>query len=240
MLDDARLHQHLIGKTGSRRELNTPVLVVDRDALQRNIELMAGLARANGVALRPHAKTHKSVDIARLQIAAGAVGICCAKLGEGEALAAGGIDSILITSPVVTSPALDRLAALNARMRDLAVVVDTVSNVTALANVTAGVKLNVLIDIDPGVRRTGVTSIDAAIEVLQAIQANPHLAYRGVQFYVHVDRLINPPADGFFLEVKSRTWSRRDASDKAAIITELLEHLGARPDETIEGGYVEL
>ena len=183
MLDDARLHQHLIGKTGSRRELNTPVLVVDRDALQRNIELMAGLARANGVALRPHAKTHKSVDIARLQIAAGAVGICCAKLGEGEALAAGGIDSILITSPVVTSPALHRLAALNARMRDLAVVVDTVSNVTALANVTAGVKLNVLIDIDPGVRRTGVTSIDAAIEVLQAIQANPHLAYRGVQFY---------------------------------------------------------
>jgi 5-methylthioadenosine/S-adenosylhomocysteine deaminase len=66
------------------------------------------------------------------------------------------------------------------------------------------------------------------------------VAYRGVQFYVHVDRLTNPPADGFFLEVKSRTWSRRDASDKAAIITELLEHLGARPDETIEGGYVEL
>jgi 5-methylthioadenosine/S-adenosylhomocysteine deaminase len=66
------------------------------------------------------------------------------------------------------------------------------------------------------------------------------VAYRGVQFYVHVDRLINPPAEGFFLEVKSRTWSRRDASDKAAIITELLEHLGAQQDATIEGGYVEL
>jgi 5-methylthioadenosine/S-adenosylhomocysteine deaminase len=66
------------------------------------------------------------------------------------------------------------------------------------------------------------------------------LAYRGVQFYVHVDRLINPSAEGFFLEVKSRTWSRRDASDKSAIITELLEHLGAHQDATIEGGYVEL
>lgn len=65
------------------------------------------------------------------------------------------------------------------------------------------------------------------------------VAYRGVQFYVHVDRLINPAAEGFFLEVKSRTWSRRDASDKAAIITELLDHLGAHQDATIQGGYVE-
>jgi 5-methylthioadenosine/S-adenosylhomocysteine deaminase len=66
------------------------------------------------------------------------------------------------------------------------------------------------------------------------------VGYRGVQFYVHVDRLLNPPADALFVEVKSRTWSRRDAQDKAAIITELLERLGARPDETIEEDYVEL
>lgn len=66
------------------------------------------------------------------------------------------------------------------------------------------------------------------------------VAYRGVQFYVHVDRLLHPPTGGYFLEVKSRTWSRRDAQDKAAIITELLERLGARPDETIEEDYVEL
>jgi 5-methylthioadenosine/S-adenosylhomocysteine deaminase len=66
------------------------------------------------------------------------------------------------------------------------------------------------------------------------------VAYRGVQFYVHVDRMVNPPADGYFLEVKSRTWSRRDAQDKAAIILELMELLGARPDDTIEEGYVEL
>jgi 5-methylthioadenosine/S-adenosylhomocysteine deaminase len=66
------------------------------------------------------------------------------------------------------------------------------------------------------------------------------VAYRGVQFYVHVDRMVNPPDAGYFLEVKSRTWSRRDAQDKAAIILELMELLGARPDDTIEEGYVEL
>jgi 5-methylthioadenosine/S-adenosylhomocysteine deaminase len=65
------------------------------------------------------------------------------------------------------------------------------------------------------------------------------VAYRGVQVYVHVDRLLNPPADGCFVEVKSRTWSRRDAQDKAAIVTELLDRFGARPDDTIEEGYVE-
>jgi 5-methylthioadenosine/S-adenosylhomocysteine deaminase len=66
------------------------------------------------------------------------------------------------------------------------------------------------------------------------------IAYRGVQFYVHVDRLLNPTAEGFFVEVKSRTWSRRDASDKAALITELLERLGVRPNETVVEDYVEL
>jgi 5-methylthioadenosine/S-adenosylhomocysteine deaminase len=66
------------------------------------------------------------------------------------------------------------------------------------------------------------------------------IAYRGVQFYVHVDRLINPATEGYFLEVKSRTWSRRDARDKAAIIMELLQRLGARPEQTIEEDYVEL
>ena len=66
------------------------------------------------------------------------------------------------------------------------------------------------------------------------------VAYRGVEFYVHLDRLLEPPADGYFLEVKSRTWSQRDARDKAAIITELLALFGATPDDTIGDGYVGL
>ena len=66
------------------------------------------------------------------------------------------------------------------------------------------------------------------------------VSYRGVQFYVHLDRLLKPATDGYFVEVKSRTWSRRDAEDKAAVISQLLERLGTRPDETIETDYVEL
>jgi 3-hydroxy-D-aspartate aldolase len=182
MLDDLRLHQGLIGRPGSRAELNTPVLVVDRDALDRNIHRMAELARKHGVALRPHAKTHKSVDIAKLQIAAGAVGVCCAKLGEAEALAEGGIESILITSPVVAPPALARLKALNERIRDLAVVVDNPANVTALASVVSR-PLTVLIDIDPGIRRTGVGSAAAAVELFKVIGQHKNLRYRGVQMY---------------------------------------------------------
>ncbi|HEY9216893.1 MAG TPA: alanine racemase, partial [Phenylobacterium sp.] len=111
---DQRLHAHLIGRQGSRRSLNTPALVLDLDALDANIALMAALAQTHGVKLRPHAKTHKSVDIARRQIAAGAVGQCCAKLGEAETLAEGGVEGLLITSPVASAPAIERAVALNA------------------------------------------------------------------------------------------------------------------------------
>ena len=83
------LHTHLIGRQGSRRALNTPALVVDADALERNIAAMSSFAATNGLKLRPHAKTHKSIDIAKAQIAAGALGVCCAKLGEAEALRRG-------------------------------------------------------------------------------------------------------------------------------------------------------
>jgi 3-hydroxy-D-aspartate aldolase len=182
MLDDFRLHQSLLGRPGSRAELNTPALVIDRDALDRNIRRMADLARTHGVSLRPHAKTHKSVDIAKRQIAAGAVGLCCAKLGEAEALAAGGVNSILITSPVVSAPAIARLNALNERLRDLAIVVDNVANVATLAT-SMSRPLHLLIDIDPGIRRTGVPSAAAAVQLLQAISEREKLRYRGVQMY---------------------------------------------------------
>ena len=81
MTTDRDLHAHLIGQQGSRADLNTPVLVLDADALDRNIAAMAALVAAKGITLRPHAKTHKSVDIAKRQIGAGAVGVCCAKIG---------------------------------------------------------------------------------------------------------------------------------------------------------------
>src|SRR5689334_22246735 len=151
-MTDEELHAHLIDRQGSRRDLNTPVLVIELDALTRNIDRMAAFAASKGLKLRPHAKTHKSPELARRDIAAGAVGICCAKLGEAEALADGGVPSGLhITSPVVSEPAIARLVALNARTADLMCVVDHPGNVRALGEAAKGGKpLKVIIDIDPG------------------------------------------------------------------------------------------
>jgi D-serine deaminase-like pyridoxal phosphate-dependent protein len=96
-------NRRLIGQPGSRAALDTPALVIDIEAFERNVARMADYARARGVALRPHAKTHKSAACARRQIAAGAIGICCATLGEAEAMVNGGIPGVHITSPQVTA-----------------------------------------------------------------------------------------------------------------------------------------
>ena len=169
MLEAERLHGHLIGQQGSRRSLNTPALVLDLEMLDRNIAEMASFAKAHNVKLRPHSKTHKSADIAKRQIAAGALGVCCAKLGEAEALAEGGVEHLHITSPVVTPQAITRLMELNGKVADLMVVVDHPANVEALAAAAAkaGKPLTVIVDIDPGMHRTGVASPDGVVELVQ-------------------------------------------------------------------------
>jgi D-serine deaminase-like pyridoxal phosphate-dependent protein len=197
-MTDHDLHAGLIGAQGSRHDLNTPVLVIDRPALERNIARMADFAAAKGVKLRPHAKTHKSVDIAKLQIAAGAVGLCCAKIGEAEALAEGGVTTgLLITSPVVSAPALARLIALNAATTDLMTVVDNPANVAALGQGAsgAGKPLKIVIDLDPGIHRTGVASPEAAVALLNAIRAQPDLIYAGLQCYCGMQQHIESFAD---------------------------------------------
>ena len=153
--------------------------------LDRNIAEMASFAKAHKVNLRPHSKTHKSADIARRQIAAGALGVCCAKLGEAEALGEAGIESLHITSPVVTPQAIDRLMALNAKVKDLMVVVDHPANVDALAAAAAkaGKPQTVVVDIDPGMHRTGVASPDAVVELVKKVTGLKSLKYAGVQFY---------------------------------------------------------
>jgi 3-hydroxy-D-aspartate aldolase len=182
-MNDLDLHAHLIGQQGCRKSLNTPVLLIDLDAFERNVASMAAFAKANGVRLRPHAKTHKCAEIARRQVAAGAVGVCCAKLGEAEEMAAGGIASILVTSPVVSPQAIQRLVRLNTEIADLQVAVDNVDNVKALAAAVTDNPLKVLIDIDPGIRRTGVASAEAAVALAQTIAAHHSLAFTGVQYY---------------------------------------------------------
>jgi D-serine deaminase-like pyridoxal phosphate-dependent protein len=156
--------------------------VIDRAALRRNVAAMAAFAGERGIALRPHAKTHKSAAIGKRQIAAGAAGLCCAKLGEAEALAGEGIDSLHLTSPVVRPDAIVRLAALNARIGGLSMVADHPDMIAALdAAMTR--PLSVFVDIDPGNFRTGVASPEAAVALAQAIAASTNLRFGGVQFY---------------------------------------------------------
>jgi D-serine deaminase-like pyridoxal phosphate-dependent protein len=174
-----------LGQPGSRYRVATPALILDIDALDRNIALMAERAKRAGLKLRPHAKSHKSAFIARRQIAAGAAGVCCAKLGEAEALAEAGIDGILITSPLAGAATARRAAALSKRLADLAVVVDHADQVRELeaAAGAAGTRLKVVIDIDVGLHRTGVPDMQGAVALAQRIGAAEHLALTGLQGY---------------------------------------------------------
>jgi D-serine deaminase-like pyridoxal phosphate-dependent protein len=180
-----RIARGLIGIPGSRRLLPTPALVVDLDRLEANIGKMASRAQAANVALRPHAKTHKSSFIARKQIAAGAVGICCAKVGEAEALVQAGIGDVLVTSPIGSPQTAERCAALARQNAGFAIVVDHPHGVQVLeaAAASLGATITVLIDVDVGLGRTGVADVAAAVALARQIDASPHLSFKGVQGY---------------------------------------------------------
>jgi D-serine deaminase-like pyridoxal phosphate-dependent protein len=185
-MNDCELHRHLIDVPGSRAELNTPVLILELRALARNIARMAAFCVDKGVRLRPHVKTHKSPQIAGLQLRAGAIGMCCARLGEAEALVENGVVSgLLITSPIVSPPGIARLVSLNARTRGLMCVVDHPHNVESLGRAfrQAGKQLELLVDVDPGFRRTGVPSMADAVKLFRDIRRHPCLHLVGVQFY---------------------------------------------------------
>ena len=173
----------------------TPCLVLDLDALARNIVRMHVFAAAHGLALRPHAKTHKSRAIATLQAEAGAIGICCATLHEAEQLA-GAAPSILLTSPVVTPDKLARIAALIAHGIDLAVVIDHTEIIGPLAAaLPEGSRLRVLVDVDPGAGRTGVATPADAVIVARAIAAEARLLYGGIQYYCGSEQHVRGLAD---------------------------------------------
>lgn len=177
--------QGLIGVPGGRSRLSTPALVLKLDAAERNIAAMADLARRHGVGLRPHAKTHKSPDLACMQARAGALGITCATLGEAEAMAGAGVTGVLLSSPMTGSSKIARMIALAARARDLMVVVDDEANIEALgaAARAAGAPLGVVIDLEVGCGRTGVTTVDGAARLASSIAATEGLRFAGLQAY---------------------------------------------------------
>ena len=169
-----------------RRDLvPTPSLVLDVEALDANIATMTAFAMAKRHQLRPHAKSHKSVEIARRLVAAGALGCCCATIDEAEALASGGIGGLLITSPLPTRHMLERLSRLLLRGADLMVVADSPGYVEELATIAVarGTLLPVVVEIDVGVGRTGCLDIPDAVQLAKTIAHLPSLRFAGVQAY---------------------------------------------------------
>jgi D-serine deaminase-like pyridoxal phosphate-dependent protein len=165
-------------------EVDTPALVLDRAKLMRNIRRMADFAAGGPAKLRPHAKTHKCVEIARLQLEAGAVGITCAKLGEAEALADGGISDILIANQIIGPLKLARLVELAGRCT-VTVAVDDADNVRqiAAAAVAAGVTLRVLVEVNVGMDRCGVEPGEPALALARQVEAAEGLVFAGLQAY---------------------------------------------------------
>jgi 3-hydroxy-D-aspartate aldolase len=168
-----------------RDEIPTPALLLDLDRFERNIARMATHVRSAGKNLRPHAKTHRCPEIARRQIAAGALGVACAKLGEAEVMAKAGVRGLLITTEVVSPGGMRRLMALVREAPDTMLVVDHPDNVRALARaaVEAGVTLNVLVDVHVGARRTGTEPGDPAVTLGRLVTEQRGLRLRGLQGY---------------------------------------------------------
>ena len=160
-------------------EVDTPALILDLPAFEKNQATLFNLVN-NRVRVRPHAKTHKCPDVARRQIARGAVGMCCQKVSEAEAMVDGGIGDVLVSNEIVGTRKLGRLAAL-ARRAKIGVCVDHAQNVAAIA--ATGAQLDVYIEIDVGMRRCGVQPGEPAVRLAKEILKHPQLRFAGLQAY---------------------------------------------------------
>ena len=200
--------------------IETPALVVDLDPFERNLELMANVVRGAGVALRPHAKSHKCPDIAKRQVAHGAIGICCQKVDEAAAFVEAGIRDVLVTNEIVTAAKLARLAGL-ARTATIGVLADDVGVVgvisTAAAN--AGITVDVLVEIDVGAHRCGVAPGPAAVLLARAVAAAPALRFRGLHAYHGAAQHLRTPDERRTAIAAAVGWARetRDAIVAAGI-----------------------
>lgn len=167
-------------------QIQTPSLVLDLDAFEANLVKMAGYARAANMALRVHAKMHKSLDVAHAQIAiGGACGICCQKLSEAEVFARGGIKDILISNQIRDPLKIDRLAQLPRFGANISVCIDDIENVAEVAAAVAlyGYEIGCLVELDVGAGRCGVKTPADCVSIAKAIHASPNLRFVGLQAY---------------------------------------------------------
>jgi len=200
--------------------LDTPVLLVDLAVMAGNIEQIAAACRDAKMAWRPHTKGIKIPAIAHQALAAGAIGVTCAKLGEAEVMAAAGIRDILIANQIVGAPKIARLIGLQ-RHAEVKVLVDNADNAASLATAAgaAGVRLRVLIEVDTGMGRSGVAPGEPAIELARKIKALPGLELAGVEGW-----------EGHATEIENE-------AEKAATIQRAVGSLTATADALRHAGF---
>jgi D-serine deaminase-like pyridoxal phosphate-dependent protein len=160
-------------------EVDTPALILDLDAFEKNLDsLMTSVGRR--VRVRAHAKTHKCPQIAKRQIEAGAIGVCCQKVSEAEALVEGGVHDVLVSNEIVGAAKIERLAALSQRAR-LGVCVDDIDNLRQIA--ATGAQLDVYIELEVGMGRCGVAPGEPALALARELAKAPSLRFGGLQAY---------------------------------------------------------
>ena len=167
-------------------EIQTPCLVLDLDALERNIRTMGDHAKKMGVRHRVHGKMHKSIDVALLQEKlGGSIGVCCQKVSEAEVFARGGIKDVLVSNQVRDPAKIDRLARIPTLGSRAICCVDDIENVADLSAAAKrhGTEIECLVEIDCGAGRCGVTTTEAVVEIAKAIDAADNLKFAGLQAY---------------------------------------------------------
>ena len=165
-------------------DVETPALLLDLDVAEANVVRLQAITAGTGARPRPHAKSHKCPNLARLQVAHGAVGVCCQKVGEAVALVDGGVGDVLVANQIVDAAKIRRLAALARRAR-IAVCVDQPGNVADLsaAAAAAGTEVAVLVEIEVGMQRCGVEPGAPAVQLARSVASAPHLRFAGLQAY---------------------------------------------------------
>ena len=209
-------------------DIQTPCLILDLDALERNIVKMGDYARAHGMRHRVHGKMHKSVDVAKLQERlGGSVGVCCQKVSEAEVFARGGIRDVLVSNQVRDLAKIDRLARLPKLGARTIVCVDDVANVADLsaAAVKHGTELEVFVEIDCGAGRCGVKTPEEVVAIAKAVAAAPNLRFTGIQAYQgamqHMDKYEDRKAklDAAIAQVKACVAALETVGLKPALVS---------------------
>ncbi len=229
--------------------LATPSVLVDRAKLAANIREMQAVCDQHRVELRPHIKTHKMVAVAKQQLAAGARGLTCAKLGEAEAMLPSGVRSIFVAHSLVDAGQAARIAALADQLDDFRVAVTSVAHADALSRVAAAAnrKLGVMMAVDTGLGREGVRDAGAATRLAARLARSAQLELRG--FYTHEGHFYGVPPDQLKIrarELVERICALRDAIDPAlavwpgcSVSARLIAELGAGRVQAVRpGAYV--